>query len=234
MSEQEPGPASENPFAPPAAAESNWAPPPQPTPVPAANAIVGPKVYGVLSIVFASLTLVLTLFGQGVGVASVKSEGVKNLITKPYKDKTKVKKIYDRYYQATAINSYVQSGIWLFMSAALLGIGVGQLRYRRWARRATVVWAAVALVSLVGFILVWYLYIAPSMKGFYEALAQQVPSGSIEETTNRWMASLMGGPLIWILTALVYAPYPLLLLIYFTRDKVKAAMGERDTASLAT
>src|SRR5262245_60075344 len=92
-----------------------------------------PKVFGVLSIIFSSLVLLGSTFGLLGTAASSVLEGVSDVAN----DSEKAAEIkamvapMAKIYQGIGL----QSMILFVMSALLLAIGIGQLRYRAWARR---------------------------------------------------------------------------------------------------
>ncbi|MFC1482478.1 hypothetical protein ACFL51_01595, partial [Myxococcota bacterium] len=83
-------------------------------------------------------------------------------------------------------------------SLVLIPIGVGQLRYRRWARTATLAWSIAALVLIVG------------------------EFGTFSSITNDQEAAM--GLLFFYVFCLL--PYPVVQLAVLTRQRVKQAMKE--------
>ena len=146
----------------------HW-PPPRPS---------SPRVFGVLSIVFGSLT---ALFGGLIGAVGFYATQIERSSNKPE--------------DIPLVLIFVT----LAISAVLLVvIGIGQLRYRRWALGATLGWAVAALLLGVG-----------QIAGFLA----WVPDGEAR----------LGFTFTW---AIFLLPYPVLLLVFFTRPAIKAAMRD--------
>jgi hypothetical protein len=170
-----------NPYAPPAATVDEVAAPP-----PAERSAV-PMVFGILSVIFAGLFLLFCLLAGTIGVLSrprppVPAERVEP--TRPHHRHTE---------PPDGAMAIVGLGM-LGGSIALLVIGIGQIRYRRWAARAAVVWSIAAPAVVIGGV-VWAGMVASG-----DALFALIP------------------------TVVLLLPYPVLLLIFFTRPRVLASM----------
>src|ERR1700738_4415411 len=101
-----------------------------------------PRTFGILSIVFASLVLVGSLFGMlGMVVPVMASHAPPP--SRP-EDAQALKMVSTMY-----LGMGVISCILAVMSGLLLALGIGQLRYRRWAAVWSVRWGIVALGSIV-------------------------------------------------------------------------------------
>lgn len=84
----------------------------------------------------------------------------------------------------------------LVLTPALLVIGIGQVRYRRWAVKPTIVWAVLALASMAC-LLAW-------------GVLARDPGAR---------------PTLTMIPSVVFlAPYPILLLVFFTRPRTIASM----------
>lgn len=184
-----------------------------------------PKVFGILSIIFASITLLFSIFaflgtfaGANMkemiaassgfnGVDAVVAEGVADLI--------------GGIYTAGAINS----GLFVFFSALLLAIGIGQVGYRRWARSWSVFWGAGALVSLVVMSVLLFTMVGP----VYDRIFELAGAAAYDDPQlRRMMAAADMGPIAGaggtVFLVLFFAPYPILLLAFFTKERVREAM----------
>jgi hypothetical protein len=210
----------QNPYAPPTSGGDGWVPTDLHEAAPLPTSV--PKVFGVLSIIFASIVLLFGLlgscggfvgqgmlsagagFGRSAGSPEVQ-DGLKHMAT---------------MYMAIGIQSLVLT----LMSALLLAIGVGQVRYRAWAGRWSVYWAGVALVVLVGMVVLSFAVIGPAYQRMMETIAKSSPSGAMPSGFAGSMGTMFGG-MSGVMTVLFYAPYPILLLIFFTRDHIRAAMS---------
>jgi hypothetical protein len=176
-----------------------------------------PKVFGVLSIVFSSLTLLwglLTSFMVVIPwVIGSLEKGVPN---KDAQGEAIIGPLKAVYGGMGAIGL-----ILTVMSAALLTIGIGQIRYRRWSRVASVWWAQAALVAIVGMIAISLMVIGPGYRDMFTAAAGQSHGDAAPDMGA--FAAVFGGSFSGMFV-FFYAPYPILLLAFFTRERVRDAM----------
>jgi hypothetical protein len=176
-----------------------------------------PKVLGVLSIIFASLTLAFTALGGLTSSAMRGSTGA--MSTAP------AAQAMAHYQEAIRVPSYVNMAVLIVLSLALLMVGAGQVGYRRWAASFSVLWGALALVALGGMIAMNVVWMAPAKDAFMAEMARAASAvGGREAAIQSLVFSSMGGSWIVYLSLIPYAPYPLLLLLYFTRAKVRQSM----------
>jgi len=131
---------------------------------------------------------------------------------------------YNAFYQNTFGASMVSAGILGGMSLALLVIGFGQLRFRRWARRWSVIWGWAALGSLVVMLALTFLIVHPASERMAEAMSKAAPTGSLNHHFYATVAPLISGWLTAAMTIASYAPYPILLIKIFSGPRVKASM----------
>jgi hypothetical protein len=206
-----------NPYAPPTAA-GEWVPqgPSEAPPVVSS----APKAFGVLSIIFASIVLLFGLLASCGGLAggSMSQLGKLGGSRAPEEMRQALVHMGTIY---TAIG--IQGLILTVMSALLLAIGIGQLRYRRWAGAWSVYWGGLALVALAGMVAMYFLMIGPAYQRFFDLIARATPSGTMPTQLSGSLANIFGGTSS-VMTVLFYAPYPILLLIFFTREHVRASM----------
>ena len=171
-----------------------------------------PKVFGVLSIVFAAITLLSGLMWTTMG-------GLPWLIGGFAKNDPKADEILGP--MKTIYGGIGAIGLVLVvMSAFLIAIGVGQLKYRRWARSWSVWWGELALLGVVGMIAISLLAIGPGYREMMTA-ATSLPGHA---PTDMGMLSSVFGGMFSGMFVLFYAPYPILLVAFFTREKVRDAM----------
>jgi hypothetical protein len=107
--------------------------------------------------------------------------------------------------------------IFLVMSALLLTLGIGQMRYRKWAAVWSPRWAIVALGSLV----VMATLMITMGRATGSEIANAASSGNAAQAGQ--VGSAVGG-IYAVMMVLFYAPYPIVLLVTFTRDRIRAAM----------
>jgi hypothetical protein len=211
-------PDDQNPYAPPRSLELGGPSAPR-MPVVDTQTTV-PKVFGVLSIIFASVTLLGGLLGS----CSFLAAGAFGAMSSMGVDKERemmamlgpMKTIYNAFG--------FQSLIFIGMSVWLLVIGIGQLRYRAWAQRQSVAWGFAGIIGVVVVVAISLAVIGPAYRDMFNSIATlglhgdkappQMPGG---------MGVMMGGSTS-VLQIFLCAPYPILMLIMFTRDHVRAAM----------
>ena len=169
-----------------------------------------PRTFGILSIVFASLVLVGSLFGL-LGLLVPMFAAHAPPPARP-EDAQALRMISTMY-----LGMGIVSAILSVMSALLLALGIGQLRYRAWAAVWSVRWGIVALGALV----VMAILMTTTMRSTLGSIA------TVAEAPNPGAARQVGtafGAVYAAMMVLFYAPYPILLLAYFSRDRVRAAM----------
>lgn len=215
-------PDQENPYAPPRA--SDYGLPPAAPPVDATPTAV-PKVFGVLSIVFASIMTLggflgsCSLFAVGFADAIPKNGNQDFMEMQPFISAMK------QVYGGIGIDSVIILG----MSIWLLVLGVGQLRYRQWACKQSVVWGLAGLISVGVFVLIALTMIGPGYKQMFEAMAHGLPKAMGHGTTPpvnmpTSMGTFFGGSMS-VTQIILLAPYPILLVAFFSRENVRASMS---------
>jgi hypothetical protein len=181
-----------------------------------------PKVFGVLSIVFASIVLLFGLMQSCTGFASRGIMSYADKLSTEAQNSAEVKAsmahMADVYF-----GMGLQGVILTVMSAFLLAIGIGQVRYRMWARLWTLYWGGAALAGVVAMVAISFLVIGPAYEQFFKAMQSSTPTGSMPAGLGGGMGTIFGGA-TGVMTVLFYAPYPILLLLFFSRDKVREAM----------
>ncbi len=208
----------QNPYAPPTAA-GEWVPTASPEAPPVVSS--APKVFGVLSIIFASIVL---FFGLLTSCAGFAGGGVAQLGRLPAQGSQGEEMKQALSFMGTIYTAIgIQGLILTVMSALLLAIGIGQLRYRRWAGAWSVYWGGLALVSLAGMVAMYFLMIGPAYQKFFDMISRATPSGAMPTQLSGSIANIFGGTSSAMMV-LFYAPYPILLLIFFTREQIRASM----------
>src|SRR5262249_39585098 len=103
-----------------------------------------PKTFGVLSIVFASLMLCYSLLKVLAGGMVGALGQLQSQVGDEAAELGDAFEHLARVYRALAW----EGALVAVMSALLIAIGVGQLRYREWARRWTQYWSVAAFLSI--------------------------------------------------------------------------------------
>lgn len=182
-----------------------------------------PKVFGTLSIIFSSIVLLFSSFGLLGAAASSALQGMSGMI----KDADKGAELaamaapMAKVYRGLGLQSFI-----LFaMSAVLLAIGIGQGRYRAWARRWSVYWGVAGLVCVVLLVVISLLMVAPAYAELLDAMSRMKPAPGQPPMPQSMsaMSGVIGGTFA-VASVFLYTPYPALMLAFFTRDKVRASM----------
>jgi hypothetical protein len=224
-----PGPGDpHNPYQAPVA---DLAPAYVPPPGPPEQLARSPKVFGVLSIVFASIVMLFGLLGMMAGAAaSVAGSAGEVAASMTEGDEAGQEAVRGlKGMMAPMMDVYrgisYQSIILTIMSVALLVIGIGQVRYRKWAQKWSVYWGGTALGCVGAMIAIILLVISPAYADMFEAMARMSPDqkGMAAAQMGSGFMRMMGGSMA-VLTIIFYAPYPLLMLFFFSRDNVRASM----------
>jgi hypothetical protein len=184
-----------------------------------------PKVFGVLSIIFASLMLFFSAIGLLATAATSSLENIGS-ISSPDAEKTEQLNAMMRPMAKVYRGLGLQSLILFVMSALLLAIGIGQLRFRAWACRWSVYWGAAGLVCVGLLVAISLLLISPAYGELFESAARLKPQADGQPALPTSMGGLtaMFGGTFAVLSVIVYAPYPALMLLFFTRARVRASM----------
>jgi hypothetical protein len=172
-----------------------------------------PRTFGTLSIVFASLVLAGSLFGMLCLVVPVLASHA------PPSGKpgdAEALEVMSSMYLGIGLVSCILA----VMSGWLLALGIGQLRYRKWAAVWSPRWAIVALGSLVVMAILMTKGMGSTVGGMFDlAAGPHAPNPAAGKQVGTAIGAVYASMMV-----LFYAPYPILLLVYFTRDRIRAAM----------
>jgi hypothetical protein len=169
-----------------------------------------PRTFGILSIVFASLVLVGSLFGL---LGLIVPVMLKHAPPPTRAEDAQALAMLSSMYLGMGMISAILS----VMSALLLALGIGQLRYRAWAAVWSVRWGVIAL----GAVVVMAILMTTTMRSTLGSIA------SAADSPNPAAARQVGtafGAVYAAMMVMFYSPYPILMLVYFSRDRVRAAM----------
>ncbi len=212
----------QNPYEPPAGGAQDWQPQQAPEPGPPGTLTSAPKVFGVLSIIFASLVLLFSLMGACSAAFGRSMGSTFDALGKG--SQTAHFKVMMQHMASIYNYILIQQLIFLFMSSALLAIGIGQVKYKRWARSWSIYWSWAALISLGVVLAISFLAIGPMYQEMFVAMNKSAPSGGMQmPELSSGMGALMGGAM-GMVYLIFYSPYPLLQLLFFSKANVKQAM----------
>jgi hypothetical protein len=167
---------------------------------------------GILSIVFGSLVGLFSLFGL-LGTGMMMGMGMPTGGEAAGFDQT-----YENFLEVARVPNLINGVLMVGMSIALVAIGIGQVKYRRWAAQASVIWGAAALVVLVILATVQFTMVAPAMERLFADLAATDP----EMPELSGFGSMMG--VMGVFSLALYLPYPILMIVFFRKPPVVEAM----------
>jgi hypothetical protein len=168
-----------------------------------------PKVLGILSIIFGSLIGLYSLMLVAAG--GVMGASFSELSLDDHPQHAAFKAMADN----VTLLYTVQGLAFTIMSFWLLFLGIGQVRYKPWARRMSVTWGVIALVVLVGVAVLQFI-IVPQM---FQSMRELGPPGGAGMALGQTMAGATA-----LVTVVLFAPYPIILIAMFRRPVVIAAM----------
>ena len=144
-----------------------------------------PKVFGILSIIAGGL-FVLSSLNRLEGPIQVSSTGFDSTMNRDL----------DNLTHATMYLNLLLG----VMAAWLVVIGIGQIRYRRWARRQAIVWSVASCLTVITIDVVLLAIVAPAM-------------------WDDWLATALA-----IITPITLVPYPIILLAHSCGSKARSSM----------
>lgn len=178
-------------------------------------------MFGVLSIIFSSVVLLGSALGLLGTLASSALAGAGNMV--PDADKAAELNAMlapmARVYQGLGLESLIL----FLMSVLLLAIGIGQLRYRAWARRWSVYWAVAGLACVVLLVVISMVIVSPAYADLLDALSRIKPPNGEQMPQLGALSGMVGG-VFAVIAIILYTPYPALMLLFFTREHVRASM----------
>jgi hypothetical protein len=190
--------------------------PASPPPPPPRPPVKTPRTFGILSLVFGGILTLQSLTGLVAGQAMMSAPGLGRTMDQVYGPG-----VIERYMERIRPATRAQSSLFLVMSLALVGIGIGQLGYRRWARRASIAWGIAGLVALVPLLYVYLTIMGPAQAELMTAISsrQVAQMQPLFSQIGRAMSGMTA-----VMTLVYYAPYPTILIFVFRRPRVVEAM----------
>jgi len=217
---------SDNPYAPPQGPDEPYVMAGAPQPLNPIGRTGAPKVFGVLSIVFASLILLVGLMQSCTGLVSRSFTTIGDKVAQHEQNQPKAEqlKVTMRFMATIYTGMGLQGLLLAIMSGLLLAIGIGQLRYRAWAGQWTVYWCWAGFAVIGAMVAISFLLIGPAYEDLIRSMARHSATGAMPAGMGSSLGSLFGGT-TGIMTILFYAPYPIIMLVYFSKDHIRAAMN---------
>lgn len=187
--------------------------PPQPAYPPGAVAPVRskiPQVMGILSIVFGSLVALYSIFGL------FSTELMMGMPSGP--EAEEFDDVFGDFMEQARLPQLITGVLMVGMSGALIAIGIGQVKYRRWAAQASVLWGVAALVVLVIIGILQVTMLGPAFQEFFDEIAATEP----EAASMAGFGGMVGA--FSLISLAIYLPYPILMIVFFRKRPVVEAM----------
>ena len=169
-----------------------------------------PQVMGILSIVFGSLVGLYSLFGL------FSTELMMGMPSGP--EAEEFDDIFGDFMEQARVPQLITGVLMVGMSAALIAIGIGQVKYRRWAAQASVLWGVAALVVLVIIGVLQVTMLGPAFQAFFDEITAADP----EAPSLAGFGSVAGA--FSLISLAIYLPYPILMIVFFRKRPVVEAM----------
>ena len=109
----------------------------------------------------------------------------------------------------------------VLFSIALIAIGYGLYKRMRWARSGAIGWGALALVYLVAELMVTIGVVQPRMNAAMQEVFRSMPNGDPGAAMMQAMQGSQGAITV-VVNLVLYAPFPILLLILCGRRSAAA------------
>lgn len=166
-----------------------------------------PKVFGIIHIIYA----VLGMLGALMGLAGMML--LKTLASKAGDDVQELDAMVEAFDEF-AVYAYVDATLKIILGIVLLVAGIGLLKKKLWAQKASLFWAVTRIVVVVGLTIIT---LGPTQK-FQEKVNQ---AGGAEQEQFQQMAQGMGN----VIGVLFVCIYPVLCLIFLTKKNVRDALS---------
>lgn len=166
-----------------------------------------PKVFGIIHIIYA----VLGVLGALMGLAGMML--LKTLASKAGDDVQELDAMVEAFDEF-AVYAYVDATLKIILGIVLLVAGIGLLKKKLWAQKASLFWAVTRIVVVVGLTIIT---LGPTQK-FQEKVNQ---AGGAEQEQFQQMAQGMGN----VIGVLFVCIYPVLCLIFLTKKNVRDALS---------
>lgn len=176
-----------------------------------------PKVFGILSIIFASIVTLGSFFVFMGTLAANSLTGMSFGGSHQMELANALKDQVAGFYSSLMF----QPLIMLVLSAMLLAVGIGQVTYKRWAQKWSVIWGWSALASIVVMSVLAFAILAPAYDDLFK-LAEK--AGGMRGLSISGGFGTFVGAGSAITMVIFLAPYPILLIAFFSGKKVKDAM----------
>jgi amino acid transporter len=165
---------------------------------------------GILSIVFGSLVALFSIFGL------FSTEMMMGMPSGPEAEEFDA--VFGEFMEKARVPQLISGVLMVGMSIALIAIGIGQVKYRRWAAQASVMWGVAALVVLVIIGIMQVTMLGPAFQAFFDEVAATDP----EAPSMAGFGSMAGA--FSLAGLVVYLPYPILMIVFFRKLPVVESM----------
>jgi len=191
------------------APQSGMTPPPPEAMAPVKTAI--PKVFGIIHIVYASLGIVGAIFSVGFFLF------MKMVMSDAGAEMQEMEVFLDAYNDM-AIYSYIDAAVKIVLGIVLLVSGIGLLKRKLWAQKASIFWSVVRIIAVIVITVVTY---GPSrqLQDKMSEMSQNQP-GQFDQ--GAFQSSIQGASSV--LSIVILAIYPVVCLIFLSKKSVKDAL----------
>lgn len=186
--------------------QSGMSAPPPPEAFPASRSAI-PKVFGIINIVYACLGGIWALFSLGVVFL------MKTVISKNAGELNEAGTFLEAY-DKLLVYTYIDAGLKFVLAIILLVAGIGLLRRRMWAQKATLFWAVFRIVAAVVMVAVT---MGPSRE-FQETVNQ---ASQDQQAEIQQMAQGVGS----VVGVIFLCIYPVLCLVFMSKKSTKDALS---------
>ncbi|MFO0745397.1 MAG: hypothetical protein U1F43_06955 [Myxococcota bacterium] len=166
-----------------------------------------PKVFGILSIVFGSLVALFTLFGLVASSTGAFTGLMRESQQGPFRE----------YVSTLQPMTTIIAVVMLAMSVWLIFIGIGQRRYRGWARSSSFIWGALGLAILAAHFAWQVLVLGPVLDRFIAQISTGSAAGSMVGGMTRTLT---------LASLVLYVPYPIILMVWSRKPHIVTAMDQ--------
>jgi len=164
-----------------------------------------PKVFGIIHIVYAGLGVVGAAIGVG-AIFVMKAVGAQG------GDEVAELGSFLEAYDKIAIYAYIDAGLKLILGITLLIAGVGLLKKKLWAKKLSITWAVVRMITAIVMVFLTY---GASLE-MQESLSQQDSSQFDEGALQSGIQGVSN-----VLGVIFLSIYPIVTIIFLSKKSVR-------------
>lgn len=170
-----------------------------------------PKVFGIIHIVYACAGMISAVIGVGALLV------MKVVLSKAGEELEEMNTILDAYNEM-AIYTYIDAALKIVLGIFLLVAGVGLLKRKLWAQKASITWAIVRMVLIIGMTVATY---GVSLE-FQEKMGEISQNQPGQFDQSQFQASMQGiGSVFGVIMVCIY---PVITIIFMSKKVVKDSL----------